>query len=410
MSQKPRLHHLDAARSFLMLFGIPYHTALIYAPDAHWRVASPDVNGALGLLAELLHAFRMPCFFILAGLLVPAVLSRIGAGRFVATRARRLLLPLATAALTVGILQVYLVYGLAAGEANFLRFAASDAFVTAWRSGAWVLHLWFLIDLFLYCAIAAAGFALLQALGVHGLAERVAGAVPDTLRSPLPLLALAAAYSVGVSGLSRAVPALDGYMLFGTVEIQRFLFNLPFFLGGLLLGRLPKAFDRLSGPSPLSVLAAAAAIAAFLLLPDTTSVAGKFAHHALRGIAAWMGCHLVLSFARSVFAAPNATVQRFTAAAFTVYLLHHPIVLAGGLLMLGIGLPPLAEFAAIALVAVAVPFAIHFLLIERYALLRLLFNGADGPRRGAPAGAATASTAAAASPAASPDPVVTRAS
>ena len=62
-----REHYLDTCRAVLMLLGIPYHAALVYDPEMVWLIYTQDNVSFLGFLAELLHSFRMPVFFLIAG-------------------------------------------------------------------------------------------------------------------------------------------------------------------------------------------------------------------------------------------------------------------------------------------------------------------------------------------------------
>jgi glucan biosynthesis protein C len=378
---KGRLHHLDALRCVLMLLGIPYHASLIYAPGKEWRISSPDSDPAFAVLAELLHSFRMPAFFLLAGLLVAAAVRRAGPAGFLAGRARRLLVPLAVTALLLSTAQLWIVYavdhpGQGAG------FLASGALLQAWREGEWTLHLWFLIDLFLYAALAAlAGLACAAPAGARALGALADLGAATLLRRPALLLAAGALYAVAVGGLSRVSPSLDGYVLFGTVEIQRFLFNLPFFAFGAVLGVRPLALARFTTPSVAAGLAAPAALAAAVLLPDLGSAAGKVAHHVLRGLAAWLCCQVLLSLAARLFPRRSAWVERLTGAAFTIYLMHHPVVIAAGALFLGVAAPPALEYAAIVLLSLGLSYAFHVLVVAPSPWARFLFNGADRPSR-----------------------------
>jgi glucan biosynthesis protein C len=397
-----RLHHVDSARSFLMLLGVPFHAALIYAPGAAWVIASPEAAPTLGVLADILHAFRMPSFFLLAGLLVPMALGRMGGAGFISSRARRLLVPLAVAALVINTPQLLLMH--AAGEPGADAGSAAWFLAERWASGRWVLHLWFLIDLFLYAAVAGLGWIALRHVG--GRMAGRAGSQPDGARSvgdiagdgpgaraaelleralrasPAGLLALGVLYGVAVGAASRISPALDGYVLFGTVELQRFLFNLPFFLMGMALGQRPAAFAAFAGATPWTAAAAALAIAGLVLVPDA-GTAGKFAHHALKGAAAWLGCRVVLTVARTAFDRPSPLVRRLVDASFTIYLLHHLVIVAAGLLLMRVSAPPLLEWAAIVGAAVLLSYWAHARIVAPSPTLRFLLNGVPPPRTGA---------------------------
>ena len=94
---KQYLHEIDAVRGILMALGVLLHAAIPYAPEHRWLVTDADKSVLLGYLAELIHYFRMPGFFIVAGFFSAFGLARVSRSAFVRKRSVRLLLPLATA-------------------------------------------------------------------------------------------------------------------------------------------------------------------------------------------------------------------------------------------------------------------------------------------------------------------------
>lgn len=81
MSEASRLHHLDAMRSFCMVFGIPVHANLIY-----------DNVLAHGAGIASMH-FRMASFFLISGFFVSMVASRSSVRSMIMRRAKPLLIP-----------------------------------------------------------------------------------------------------------------------------------------------------------------------------------------------------------------------------------------------------------------------------------------------------------------------------
>jgi glucans biosynthesis protein C len=123
---------------------VAYHATIAYLPGvgAHYHVGDVTASWGFVVLAGFLHAWRMPAFFLLAGLLAAGLLERRGPRAFLIDRARRLLIPFAV----------------------LLPFVwAVDVAVTRWgrASGLSTLadpvprpvHLWFLM--------ALAGFSLM---------------------------------------------------------------------------------------------------------------------------------------------------------------------------------------------------------------------------------------------------------
>lgn len=102
-----RLHALDNLRGLMMWLGIVMHVAAIHVTHISllpWRdnQTAPWVDG----LAIVIHAFRMPVFFILAGFFVALLVQKRGIGAMLKNRLKRLGLPFAIFWLPVFVLTV----------------------------------------------------------------------------------------------------------------------------------------------------------------------------------------------------------------------------------------------------------------------------------------------------------------
>ena len=66
-----RIHSLDSLRAIMMLLGLILHSALTYNETNHgnaWEIKDPESNYILtDFLVLLIHSFRMPIFFLVAG-------------------------------------------------------------------------------------------------------------------------------------------------------------------------------------------------------------------------------------------------------------------------------------------------------------------------------------------------------
>ncbi|MCX6599868.1 MAG: acyltransferase family protein [Acidobacteria bacterium] len=90
-----RLPGLDLLRALMMLLGIVVHTGIPYASGGtspgYW--VAPQQSIGVTVLLLVIHHWRMPVFFFLAGLFGRRLLLRYGAADFLRHRARRILLP-----------------------------------------------------------------------------------------------------------------------------------------------------------------------------------------------------------------------------------------------------------------------------------------------------------------------------
>lgn len=136
-----RLPGLDLLRALMMLLGIVVHAGIPYASGGtspgYW--VSPERSVGVTVLLLVIHHWRMPIFFFLAGFFGRRLLLRYGGSHFLRNRARRILLPWVV---TLSLLTPVMVW------------------VARWNGSAEVhaapLHLWFLEYLLLFSLALAA--------------------------------------------------------------------------------------------------------------------------------------------------------------------------------------------------------------------------------------------------------------
>lgn len=96
----PRRIDLDVLRCVAMLLGIALHSLLSFLP-APWPVQDSSQNGLFFIPFAAIHMFRMPLFFVLSGFFAMFVLQKQGLRGMLRHRARRILLPLLLALITI---------------------------------------------------------------------------------------------------------------------------------------------------------------------------------------------------------------------------------------------------------------------------------------------------------------------
>ncbi|KAA0681974.1 acyltransferase family protein [Roseomonas genomospecies 6] len=383
-----RDHSLDAARSLLMILGVPYHAALIYTPGYDWVMNSPDGIAWIGLFADFIHSFRMPAFFLISGLLIAHSLRRHGPRATLGSRASRLLVPLFVMAATLNVAQLWMEFratdpGLTAAE--FVTRTIPAAF---W-SGSLVYHLWFLVELFISVLALCLAYPLLVALH-RRLAERSPGltrwlADPPDWFPPL-LLSLV---MMGVLGFDNISDRLVTPLVPTNSTAVSIVTSAGFFAVGVLIAHWPGGAGRYAKAGwgvALTYLLCFSIHIGMVGVEKPMPV--RFLDEALRAVAAWSAFRFVLGLTQAWFSAESRRVQALSQASYTIYLLHHLVVMALGFALLAVPAPPLLEFAAITAVGLFLPLAIHHRLVRRSPTLRFLMNGVppgESKRRSSPA-------------------------
>lgn len=102
LAHKPaRRHDLDALRAVAMLLGIVLHASLAYVPGVRWPVHDTQTAPALGVIAVVIHGFRMPLFFLLSGYFTALLWRSRGCVATLRQRVIRVFIPLLVASATL---------------------------------------------------------------------------------------------------------------------------------------------------------------------------------------------------------------------------------------------------------------------------------------------------------------------
>ena len=139
-------------------------------------------------------------------------------------------------------------------------------------------------------------------------------------------------------------------------------------------------------PDPL--LLAVAGVFSLIYVPTYLHIPGwqaGFIADFVAPLAAMGWVVLILSMLRRHAGAPNAKVRALVDASFTIYLLHQPVILILGLLLLPVHAPPVLEWLLITPLTLGLCYAVHG-LIRSHPILLFAFNGVlphfrEQPRR-----------------------------
>jgi glucans biosynthesis protein C len=340
---QPRWHHLDALRGLLMILGIFLHASCIYAVNSHWLIH--DVNSAsfFNNLCAFIHHFRLPCFFIISGMLSAVVIQRKGRRHFFRSRSQRLVLPLLATALLLNVAQAALV-----------AYQRHVPLTTCLSGEGWISHLWFLVDLLVYCYLLLAVWPFLSR--VHPENSKLYG--PFILVLPL---------------VSAALPALYGRLfhsplIAGMLDGAEMVYYATFFFFGFLFqpGKGTRRDIILFRWSLLLLL-----ISVLLSLFHANTFTVRYADNGL----SWSLAILCLWFGKRFFTQASGKWKELSDAAYTIYLFHHIVVIGLGIALMSLAIPILEKFILIVLTTFLVTFWLHRHVIQRVPFLSLLFNG-----------------------------------
>lgn len=337
-----------------MLAIVFYHASGLAAP------------GPLRDFGAALMGPALKAFFLISGYLSLTTFRHRGPRSYLQTRFLSLALPLITMLILIIPIQHYLRYGFQ--EAVPYGTYSLTTAIQGSISGEWdgyELHLWFLIVLLAYVLLLPVCVPVLAWLG-----RRLNDMRPATLTYTFVFLV--------------AIWSVLCWRLFGMVDLHRlaspFLGYLPFFLAGAIAAASANVHDALHKASvPLLLLAATALAAAILYRGPGWGYVERFGESLFSTIV--VICMLNLS--RRFFNGSTKISRMLSRTIYTVYLLH-PLVMFTMLCVLGVHIGQVTAPLVIALFVIAtlIPMAVHLLLIERFPILELLFNGRLPSRTG----------------------------
>lgn len=350
MQQVPaEFRRLDALRAIAMLLGVVLHTLIPYMGHPIEHLLWPVRDGAGGIAADgaywWIHGFRVPLFFVVAGLLAAMAIDRHGPAVFLERRLKRIGLPLA-AGIVLVLPVMYFVWAWGWVESGLaepmhilhIRFGhgmQKDLYGLA--------HLWFLEYLLLYSGVLYVWHTLVRAPGGKLLEPLIASnwravvlAVPTAL-----LLFL------------DPRPLSEFYNWFWP-RGSEFLYHGWFFVVGVAMAGWRETLVQRTRRWPLDLLCSMPAFIAMWVLHNEGSAparlmwacaAGAFAWFS---IFAWLGCFLN-AWRDALPGRPSIARP-----AYWVYVIHPPIVGALQIALLRLPLPWWSKAASIAAVTVAV--------------------------------------------------------
>lgn len=363
MSKPERLHDLDAMRSVLMMLGIVLHGANPYRTGSKWLIVDQATVYFLNPVVEVIHFFRMPAFFAVAGYFGGYLLTRLPVRQFLRERLTRLLIPCIVALFLLNIPQTWLLFrpGSAAGFARVLD--------SEWSSGGLVGHLWFLPTLTLHC--------ILLAMCARPARAILSSSLPARIGRPANLFLLCVGSAIvltGISALATLGPTWLTRPAAGIIDPVDFLSYGVFFIVGLTLHGSRETlanFGRLSAAEWLLVVGLVGLVNLDLGHRDAVRV--------VQVAATWLlmlySVRLCFGFFRRWAAGGTPAWRYLSDASYTVYLFHHLLVILLASLLLGTAWPVMLKFAFVVTVTSIVTLGIHQYVILRSPTLRLLFNG-----------------------------------
>ncbi|GAB3029618.1 acyltransferase family protein [Bowmanella dokdonensis] len=390
-----RRYDIDWLRTLAFGLLILYHIGMYYVAEWGWHIKSPQQFAWLQDLMLLTNPWRMSLLFFISGIALALVADRYGAGRLVALRSSRLLIPLLFGMFVIvspqpyfealdqdliqpGFLAFWLDY--INPFTSLLRDHHSPIGLLTWN------HLWFLPYLWIYSLLLIALLPLLNRLAANRQLAQ--------LRGRWALLM--------VMGLLLAAWLTLRYVFPSTHALLDDWYNhakyLPVFMAGYLFARQGSWWQQVIRYR-MGFLAAA--VTAYLLIiiehhglvPGldalyARSFSARAAYGALYSINHWAWILALVGLAGHWLNRPSGVLRYTDKAILPWYMLHQTLIIVFAANLSTWQLPTALEAALILLLTCAGCY-LGYELVRRIAWLRWLFGLKADARRVTPARLAT---------------------
>jgi peptidoglycan/LPS O-acetylase OafA/YrhL len=386
-----RYHSLDALRGLMMLIGIYLHAAVAYSEYGNWPWKDGSTTRLFDVSLGLIHVFRMPVFYVMAGFFAALLLERRGVVGFARNRAIRILVPFAVGwAVLFPLVKVLAVAAMSLEEPAALP---RQFFTVRGLLGRLdPMHLWFLEYLLLFYAIALVAIPLSRRLPllVVGI-NRIFRAL---MISPLGPCALAVMTFPTLCLMRDA--AIDDPSGFAP-ESRIVIAYLVFFACGWLLWRNADLlfglarFPRAPIFLMVGVVGALLGYAIWYWLQSTGThlLLGLLASAWFLALAMWLFIFGFIGIFLRLFERPIPWIRYLSDSSYWLYLVHMPVLLVFQIAVTHTGWMPAIKALVVLAASVATLLGSYHVLV-RPTWLGVVLNGRTFPIRRQPPAAHSA--------------------
>ena len=340
-----RYHALDALRAAMMFLGIYLHAVVAYSPNGGWAWRQAELTRTLDWSISIIHVFRMPIFYAMAGFFTALLIQRYGLRRSAWNRFMRIVVPFVVGWIVVWPMVMFLAglgyFGL---DRTLAGFASGRIFAYAHP-----MHLWFLEYLIVLYVLAAIVVALVPRVLSPKMREAALRAFGAVVRSPwAPLVLAVPSFAAQLMMPNPWIEDPPGFIpVFRIVAV----YAIPFAFGWLLFLNselLDVLIQRAWLYAALAVVASAAYRSSYFFLPPDPAIR-FYAIRAVHSVDMWLLIFGVSGLFLRYLGGHSPYRRYLCDSSYFLYIAHVPLILAFQLLLRDVPLPPLAK-AAITLV------------------------------------------------------------
>jgi glucan biosynthesis protein C len=350
-----RYHAFDSVRAVMMLLGIYLHSAVAYATVGGWPYKQPEQTAALNSTLALIHVFRMPVFYAMAGFFAALLYRRRGLRAAADNRVRRILIPFA-----VGWCIIFPIVGQLGQWGRWGMPPTFEDFASRFiPQYLHPLHLWFLEYLLLLYALAVVVGAAIRGLAPAGLiaaGNRLFRAAAASYWGPL-LFAVPSFFAL----LPMRLAGFDDPPDFVPAPRIVIAYAVPFAFGWLLYlnADLIGTLRRRGWPYAVAALVPIVFYLRWVPLPGDWVPLPFLVRCAIHSLALWLLIFAILGLFDRYLSRASPTMRYICDSSYFLYLAHMPVLMVFQLLLLPVVAPPLLKIPVALAATTAVLFAMY---------------------------------------------------
>lgn len=361
MLSKERIHYMDSMRAILMILGILLHAANIFSSNQVWLLSSDESSIVFSGISGFINLFRMPAFFMVSGFFFSYTYLRKQRVDIV-DRMFRLLVPLIFTALTLNVIQELVLSYYNGKPLDLLRF---------FTEGRWVSHLWFLINLSIYNVVIWVAFLFRP---THIFLKKTS----SFFAGKWAYLLIIIAFPFIIDGIYALNSLVEIYKsVFNVGSVFMLLFYFQFFVVGLFLGYSRNLLFRFSSPKIIDIFVFIFAYGVSWCIKRSViedSVVYDISSAYNNSISILFMSSICFSLFKQFLDYRSRFLGVVSESAYTIYLLHHILVIFFGIVFLSLSVDMYVAYLAIVVLTFSTTLMAHK-VIKKHKLFLFFING-----------------------------------
>jgi membrane-bound acyltransferase YfiQ involved in biofilm formation len=352
-----------------ILILLAFHTGMIFVSWG-WHIKSQDTSKAFEAVMAWLHHWRMPLLLFISGAGTFFALGFRTPGKYLGERFKRLFIPLLFGMLVVVPPQVY--FERIGKYGSYWDFYKTVFELVPYPAGSLTWHhLWFILYLFLFSALALPIFLWLRS----GRADRFFDGLLGYLRRPggfalllLPVLLTQLALGPSFPGETHSL--VDDWAYFALCFL--------FFLNGYLCCRDRRVWALLEEKRREHLITAVALLVPFYLTYYVTYTASFFGYDAIYRIPSflvgWYWVLALIGYGQRYLNVDKPILKYANEAVYPFYILHQTVIIFIGYHVIRWHRGVYLNYLLVLLLSFLATAAIYALLIRPFNATRFLFG------------------------------------